>query len=224
MFEISFREKENILIDFGKTMTYSAAYNLLEKGRPLTEYLGYLYSHRHSDHFGDIERILSLGFQKFEGNDVIQVVPFEVAHNIENHGFFIVNSETKEALIFMIDFYAIKEIDSFIANIKLLVLLNYKIMIACELAYCNFLYQKLPKNERWGLDNHLSDEAFISLFKEILKIAPNSYIVTLHASGREYKKEGVNASVCPKDYVQNHLKLRLKKFVHYGVNNQIYTF
>ena len=97
-------------------------------------------------------------------------------------------------------------------------------MFAVELSYCEFLYKKLPVEQRVGLDRHLSDEGFISLFKQLAKVAPIDNVVTLHASGREILNKGFHADVCPRDYLIKFLKVRLGKFINIGQNGMSYRF
>ena len=75
-----------------------------------------------------------------------------------------------------------------------------------------------------GLDQHLSDENFIVLMKEVAKVAKLANIVTLHASGREILNKGFHADVCPRDYLIKYLKVRLGVFVNIGQNGMSYKF
>ena len=224
-FRLKFADGVQVLLDAGKTSHYDSFRDFCTRGDRVSNYAGMLISHAHKDHAGaaaDFERV---GMPR--GVDAAQqlrvgVVP--LVHRCPCNGYIIANTETREACVFLIDFVEVVNPRDFFTTLRWLTSEKYKVMFAVELSYCEFLYKKLPVAQRMGLDQHLSDENFIVLMKEVAKVAKLANIVTLHASGREILNKGFHADVCPRDYLIKYLKVRLGVFVNIGQNGMTYNF
>lgn len=224
---LEFADGKKIMIEAGKTAHYNAYLDFIVKKQRVSDFVGYLVSHDHSDHAGALADFQAVGMKEVpsRGKDIC-VLKVKLSHNAECDGFVVVNHTTNEALVFMIDFNGIIEKRKlFEAICAMQKLGKAKIAFAVELSYCEFLYKKLPINQRFGLQNHNSDENFVDMFKFFKKKGIDiSNIVTLHASGREINDKGFHADVCPKDYLTNYLRTRLGVFVNIGRNGMTYEF
>lgn len=227
-FRLKFTDGVQVLLDAGKTSHYDAFKDFCTRGDRVSNYAGMLISHAHKDHAGaaaDFERVgMPRGIVAVTSTPQLRVATIPLVHRCPCNGYIIANTATREACVFLIDFVEVVNPRDFFATLRWLTSEKYKIMFAVELSYCEFLYKKLPIEQRQGLDQHLSDENFIVLMKEVAKVAKLANIVTLHASGREILNKGFHADVCPRDYLIKYLKVRLGVFVNIGQNGMTYNF
>ena len=221
---VTFLNGKKIIVDFGKTAKYSAYSDFCENGYKASDFEIALITHAHQDHAGDVEHLERLGIpvelSDFENED-FDVRAFPVEHNVACNGFLVYSKRTNELYAHCTDFSAIpsKSLEILAGTISAGISAGVDVLFACEVAYCDFLYKKLPDRQRIGLENHCS----LSAFCEIMKMIPSSVrVVTLHASGREYDPSAVNASVCPKDWVVNNVRKRCGRFVNFGINKMSY--
>ena len=164
-----------------------------------------LITHAHKDHCGDFDKIKGFDFPK-----TLSVKEFPVIHDVENRGFVVMNDKTREGVIYATDYSEIPQ-KSFDFLLKLFGFKTWKWMAMLELSYCDFLYKKLPDNQRFGLDRHCSDVRFFDYAKKMLEVNDNVNIVTLHASARQSEYiEGANKSgeVCPPDWCREQFYKR----------------
>ena len=224
-FRLKFADGVQVLLDAGKTNHYDAFKDFCTRGDRVSNYVGMLISHAHKDHAGAAADFEMVGMPRgVDAAPQLRVGVVPLVHRCLCNGYIIANTATREACVFLIDFVEVVNPRDFFATLRWLTSEKYKVMFAVELSYCEFLYKKLPVAQRMGLDQHLSDENFIVLMKEIAKVAPLANIVTLHASGREILNKGFHADVCPRDYLIKYLKVRLGVFVNIGQNGMTYNF
>ena len=224
-FRLKFTDGVKVLLDAGKTNHYNAFNDFCTRGDRVSNYAGMLISHEHKDHAGAAADFELAGMQRgVDSAPQLRVGIVPLVHGCPCNGYIIANTETREACVFLIDFTEIVSTRDFFATLRWLTSEKYKVMFAVELSYCEFLYKKMPIEQRVGLDRHLSDEGFIVLMREVAKVAPLNNIVTLHASGREIFNKGFHADVCPRDYLIKYLKVRLGVFVNIGQNGMTYKF
>ena len=222
---VEFSDEKKIIVDFGKTAKYSAYKDFCKKGYSRSDFECALITHTHNDHAGDVSELEKLGIKILQTGGKIsnlEIVEIPLIHNVECRGYMVLNRATNELYAHCTDFSAIpqKSLDILTTTIRLAYSRGLKVMFACELAYCDFLFKKLPDEQKIGLENHCS----LSTFCEIMNMIPKGVsVVTLHASGRDYKGDGgINASVCPKDWVINNVKKRCGRFVNFGVSKMDY--
>lgn len=166
-----------------------------------------LITHAHKDHSGDWDKIKGFDFPK-----TLSVKEFPVIHDVPNRGFIVMNDNTKEGVIYATDYSEIPA-ESFDLLLKLFGFKSWKWFALLELSYCEFLYNKLPQNQRFGLDRHCSDVRFFDYAKRILAVNDAVNIITLHASARQSEYiEGENKSgdVCPPDWCREQFYKRFK--------------
>lgn len=224
-FRLKFADGVQVLLDVGKTSHYDAFKDFCTRGDRVRNYAGMLISHEHRDHAGAASDFEMVGMPRgVDAAPQLRVGVVPLSHRCPCNGYIIANTATREACVFLIDFVEVVNPRDFFTTLRWLTAEKYKVMFAVELSYCDFLYHKLPVAERMGLDQHLSDEKFILLMKEIAKVSKLENIVTLHASGREILNKGFHASVCPRDYLIKYLKVRLGMFVNIGQNGMTYKF
>lgn len=224
-FRLRFADGAQVLLDAGKTSKYNAFNDFCTRGDKVSNYAGILISHAHKDHAGAVADFERVGMPRgVDSAPQLRVGVVPLVHGCPCNGYIIANSDTREACVFLIDFTAIVSPRNFFTTLRWLVSEKYKIMFAVELSFCEFLYKKMPIEQRLGLDRHLSDEGFIELFKVVRYYCALENIVTLHASGREILNNGFHADVCPRDYLIKYLKVRLGVFVNIGQNGMTYKF
>ncbi len=221
-YTLQFEDGSRLMIEAGKTRFYNAWSDFCRRGESVFDYSGLLVSHEHKDHAGAVSDFRLAGMPMEIKAPQIRVAKVPLEHDVVCNGFIIVNDVTREACVFMIDFRRIINPVDFLCTVKNLQ--GYKIMFAVELSYCEFLYKLLPMEQRHGLDRHLSDEDFITLFKELKKVTSINNVVTLHASGRELRTKGGASGICPRDYLVSYLKKRLGVFVNIGQDGLKYEF
>lgn len=218
---LTFSDGQSLIIEVGK-----GTFEKFVKEEDIKGCVGYIYSHKHNDHSGDAEVFENHGFKEFENDPqkTVKVYPFEVKHDVPNNGFFIVNNETQEGLVFITDFTEIVDFQQFISTYKVLLSTGFLVDFAVECSYCDFLAKKLPDNEKYGLYSHFSMEKLIEFMKVINKYGQDYSLVTIHASGRNFTGELSKrmSSVCPADYVVGHILKRTNKAVHFGINGCTY--
>ena len=166
-----------------------------------------LITHAHKDHSGDFDKISGYNWAKS-----LNVKEFSVIHDVPNRGFIVMNDTTKEGVIYATDYSEIPQ-ESFDLLLKLFGFKSWKWMALLELSYCEFLYNKLPQNQRFGLDRHCSDVRFFDYAKQILDVNPGVNIISMHASARQGQFElGANrvSDVCPPDWVREQMHKRFK--------------
>ena len=164
-----------------------------------------LITHAHKDHSGDWDKIKGFDFPK-----TLSVKEFPVIHDVENRGFVVMNDKTREGVIYATDYSEIPQ-NSFDFLLKLVGFKEWRWFACLELSYCDFLYKKLPDNQRFGLDRHCSDVRFFDYAKKMLEVNDKVNIVTLHASARQSEYiEGANKSgdVCPPDWCREQFYKR----------------
>lgn len=224
-FRLKFADGVQVLLDAGKTSHYDAFKDFCTRGESVSNYAGLLVSHEHKDHAGAVADFEMVGMPRgVDAAPQLRVGVVPLVHDCPCNGYIIANADTREACVFLIDFTEIVNPRDFLATLRWLRENRYKLMFSVELSYTEFLYKKLPIEQRRGLDRHLSDEGFVCLFREIMKIVPPYHVVTLHASGREILNKGFHADVCPRDYLIKYLKVRLGWFVNIGQNGMTYKF
>lgn len=224
-FRLKFADGVQVLLDAGKTSKYNAFNDFCTRGDKVSNYAGMLISHAHKDHEGAVADFERVGMPRgVDAAPQLRVGVVPLVHGAPCNGYIIANTDTREACIFLIDFTAIVSPRNFFTTLRWLVSEKYKIMFAVELSFCEFLYKKMPIEQRVGLDRHLSDEGFIDLFKVVRHYCRLENIVTLHASGREILNKGFHADVAPRDYLIKYLKVRLGAFVNIGQNGMTYKF
>lgn len=224
-FRLKFSDGVQVLLDAGKTTHYDAFKDFCKRGDRVSNYAGMLISHAHKDHAGAVSDFERIGMPRgVDAATQLRVGVVPLVHRCPCNGYIIANTTTREACVFLIDFVEVVNPRDFFATLRWLTSEKYKVMFAVELSYCEFLYKKLPVEQRMGLNQHLSDEGFVTLFKELRKIAQVGNVVTLHASGREILNKGFHADVCPRDYLIKYLKVRLGMFVNIGQNGMTYNF
>lgn len=228
-YRLEFEDSTAIMLEAGKTSHFDAFREFCKRGERVENYAGLITTHEHKDHHGAVQAFAEAGMPIGVISTLcrashVKIAWLELKHGCPCKGYIIANTTTREACVFLIDFYEIVNPANLYATLRWLVGEEYKIMFAVELSYCEFLYKKLPVEQRVGLDRHLSDEGFISLFKQLAKVAPIDNVVTLHASGREILNKGFHADVCPRDYLIKFLKVRLGKFINIGQNGMSYRF
>lgn len=224
-FRLKFADGVQVLLDAGKTSKYNAFNDFCTRGDKVSNYAGMLISHAHKDHEGAVADFERVGMPRgVDAAPQLRVGVVPLVHGAPCNGYIIANTDTREACIFLIDFTAIVSPRNFFTTLRWLVSEKYKIMFAVELSFCEFLYKKMPIEQRVGLDRHLSDEGFIELFKVVRNYCALENIVTLHASGREILNKGFHADVAPRDYLIKYLKVRLGAFINIGQNGMTYKF
>lgn len=221
---VTFSNGKKIIVDFGKTSKYSAYRDFCAEKYKSGEFEFALITHRHNDHNGDVEALERLGVRVFYDevatNDLI-VKALPLIHNVECNGYMVYSQATNELYVHCTDFSIFPQnpLQTLVYTITEAYRKGVKVLFACELAYCDFLYRKLPENKKIGLENHCS----LSTFCDIMKMIPVEVpVVTLHASGRDFEENSVNSSVCPKDWIVNNVKQRCKRFVNFGTNKMQY--
>lgn len=224
-FRLKFADGVQVLLEAGKTSHYDAFRDFCTRGDRVSNYAGMLITHAHRDHAGAVSDFDSVGMPRdVDAAPQLRVGVVPLVHRCPCNGYIIANTTTREACVFLIDFVEVVNPRDFFKTLRWLTSEKYKVMFAVELSYCEFLYNKLPAEQRIGLNQHLSDENFIVLMKEVAKVAKLANIVTLHASGREILNKGFHADVCPRDYLIKYLKVRLGVFVNIGQNGMTYKF
>jgi hypothetical protein len=202
----TFSDEKKVLFDFGKGCFKKCT----DAGLILNSVDQILISHAHNDHIGDIHLIPHL----LEKRANLEIFNFPLTHNVENQGFLVANTETKEVFYYLTDFYAIPEYSLIIITDTLqhLFAKNYKIIFVMELSYCQHLFEKLDDVHKFGLQHHLSDVEFFKYAKLFKSIAPQINFITTHASQRgdwSQEQKGWNGTVCPPDWVKIQLFNRL---------------
>lgn len=221
---VEFSNGKKIIVDFGKTSKYSAYRDFCAEKYKSDEFEFALITHRHNDHNGDVEALERLGVRVFydevaTSDLVVKALP--LIHNVECNGYMVYSILTNELYVHCTDFSVFPQnpLRTLVCTVTEAYRKGVKIMFACELAYCDFLYKKLPENKKIGLENHCS----LSTFCKIMNMIPADVpVVTLHASGRDFEENSVNASVCPKDWIVNNVKQRCRRFVNFGTNKMKY--
>jgi hypothetical protein len=202
----TFSDEKKVMFDFGKDCFKKCT----EAGLVLNSVDQILISHAHNDHIGDAHLIPHL----LEKKSSLEVLAFPLTHNVENVGFLVANTKTKEAFYYLTDFYDIPANSLIIITDTLnhLYAKNYKIIFVMELSFCQHLYEKLDDTHKFGLQHHLSDVEFFKYAKKFKAIAPNINFITTHASHRgdwSQEQKGWNGTVCPPDWVKIQLFNRL---------------
>ena len=221
---VEFSNGKKIIVDFGKTAKYSAYKDFCANGYKSKDFEFALITHAHHDHAGDVEKLEQLGINVYYdgvATDDLNVIALPLVHNVPCNGYMVYSKITNELYIHCTDFSIFPTIplQTLTYTIAAAHSKGVKVLFACELSYCDFLYKKLPENQKIGLENHCS----LSLFCDIVKKIPQEVpIVTLHASGRVYDTNSVNASVCPKDWIVNNVRRRCRRFVHFGISKMSY--
>jgi len=224
-YRLRFADGSAVMLEAGKTSKFDAFAEFCKRGDKVSNYAGMLISHAHKDHAGAVADFTRVGMPRgVDAAPQLRAAAIPLKHDCPCNGYFVANTKTKEAIVFMIDFTEVINPNDFFATLKWLRAQNYKVLFAVELSYCDFLYKKMPLEQRHGLDRHLSDEGFIALFKAIRQFYPVEHVVTLHASGREISNKGFHADVAPRDYLIKYLKVRLGKFISIGQNGMTYKF
>lgn len=224
-YRLRFADGSAVMLEAGKTSKFDAFAEFCKRGDKVSNYAGMLISHAHKDHAGAVSDFTRVGMPRgVDAAQQLRAAAIPLKHDCPCNGYFVANTATNEAIVFMIDFTEVINPNDFFATLKWLRAQNYKVLFAVELSYCDFLYKKMPLEQRQGLDRHLSDEGFIALMKAIAHFCPVENVVTLHASGREISNKGFHADVAPRDYLVKYLKVRLGKFINIGQNGMTYKF
>lgn len=190
-------EKAALIIEAGKG-TFKKIIAAIPDGKKVA---GVIYSHQHSDHFGDVEKlskmfdILQFNENRYEDEFFI-IKRFLVWHNVECFGFAIFCKEEKKTLVFMTDFA--KVIDKSVYNLKV-------DFLAVELSYNSMLYASLTDDQKIGLEWHCSDFHAIGIMRNFFDRNRDMKAVTLHKSDRAcnyaltnralYKNFGLRAEI-----------------------------
>lgn len=167
----------------------------------LKKLTGLIYSHTHSDHFGDVEKIRRftdvLNFdENFFENDFFIIKRFLVWHNVECFGFAVFSKEEKKTFVFMTDFA--KVLDKSIYSLKV-------DFLAIELSYNQMVYSTLSDEQKIGLEWHCSDFHAIGIMRKFFNNNRDMKAVTIHKSDRAcnyaltnrtlYKNFGLRAEI-----------------------------
>lgn len=197
----TYSDGQQVMFDFGK-----GAYDLClqqdfryHKMVDFSKLDDVLITHEHKDHCGDFEKIANLNFPKN-----LNVKEFPVLHDVPNKGFVVMNDKVREGFVYMTDFYDIPS-DSFNFLLKLFGFKSWKWMVCMELSYCEWLYEKLPDEMRFGLKRHLSDKKFYHYCKQFFAVNEKVNIISVHASARQGEFVlGGNKSgdICPPDFLR----------------------
>lgn len=212
----TYSDGQQVMFDFGK-----GAYDLClqqdfryHKMVDFSKLDNVLITHSHNDHCGDFEKIATLNFPKS-----LNVKEFPVLHDVENKGFVVMNDKVREGFVYMTDFYDIPS-DSFNFLLKLFGFKSWKWMICMELSYCDWLYEKLPEEMRFGLKRHLSDKKFYHYCNQFFVVNEALNIISVHASARQGEFVlGANKSgdVCQPGWCREQFWKRFKgKAVRFG--------
>lgn len=184
---------ENIALDFG--LSYSKWHTLLEKNS-LDLPHEYFITHEHGDHLN--QSGLNRLFGKFKGlyfhtnrgtfeTKDFTVQAFLVPHDIENHGFVIVEKETNEKLVYITDassmYQTAKSYKELLSNADIYALeANYDeqyIENPDILDQMNYKY-----NVFRGMMRHTSKQESLKTFAMLKK--SSSKFIPLHQSSRFY--------------------------------------
>lgn len=189
-----------LLIEAGKGMFKKIISNL-PKDKKL---VGCVISHKHSDHFGDAEKvaeitkILEFNKENFYEDEFFVIRRFLVYHNVECFGFAIWSKEEKKTFVFITDFTKILDKNVYTLSVDFL---------AIELSYNEMIYSQMEEKERFGLKMHSSDFHTFGVIRKFLSKNQNMKTVTLHKSER----------AC--NYAQTDKGL----FNHFGLRAEIVT-
>jgi hypothetical protein len=169
-------EKAALIIEAGKG-TFKKIIAAIPENKKT---VGVIYSHLHSDHHGDIERvgkmfdILKFTENRYEDEFFI-IKSFAVWHNVECFGFMIWSKEEKKTTVFMTDFA--KTIDKSFYDLKV-------DFLAIELSYNSMLYAELTFEQKVGLEFHCSDFHSIGIMQKLFSKNRDMKAVTVHKSDR----------------------------------------
>lgn len=165
-----------LIIEAGKGM-FSKIIANLHKEKKL---IGCIISHKHSDHFGDAEKIAGISdILEFKNDryedDFFIIKRFLVYHNVECFGFAIYCKEEKKTFVFITDFTKI--LDRSVYGLKV-------DFLAIELSYNELIYCKMDEAEKFGLQSHSSDFHTVGVIRKFMFNNPQMKAVTLHKSER----------------------------------------
>lgn len=171
-------EKAVLIIEAGKGMFKKIVSNIPEN----KHLVGLIYSHKHSDHYGDVDRfreiteILSFtsNGNRYEDDHFI-IKRFFVYHNVECFGFAIWSKEEKKTFIFITDFT--KVLDGSIYNLSV-------DFLAIELSYNELIMKQMNEEEKIGLRHHSSDFHTFGVIRKLLSKNHKMRTVTIHKSER----------------------------------------
>lgn len=171
-------DKSVLIIEAGKGMFKKILANIPNDKK----LIGAIYTHKHSDHFGDIERfskvttIIETDFKdnKYEDEHFI-IKEFEVLHNVKCNGLAIFCKEERKTFIFITDFARI--IDKSIYGLTV-------DFLAIELSYNQMIFSQMTEAEKFGLTWHSNDFHTIEVIKKLMKNNPKMKVVTIHKSER----------------------------------------
>jgi len=191
-------EKAALIIEAGKG-TFKKIIAAVPEGKKV---IGVIYSHRHLDHFGDVEKIGEmfdiLQFNekdRFEDENFI-IRRFPVLHNVECFGFAIFSKEEKKTMLFITDF--VQVIEKTVYNLKV-------DFLAIELSYNEMILKTMTDEQKYGLKWHCGDFHCIGIMRKYFGVNPQMRAVTIHKSDRAcnygltnkalYKNFGLRAEI-----------------------------
>lgn len=169
-------ETSVLIIEAGKGMFKKILANIPEEKK----LVGLIYSHKHSDHYGDVQKfgevtnIIRFERNRYEDEHFI-IKRFLVYHDVECFGFAIWCKDEQKTFVFITDFTKILEQDVYRLKINFL---------AIELSYNEMIYSKMTDDEKFGLKNHSSDYHTIGVIRKMQVNHPLIKIVTIHKSER----------------------------------------
>jgi hypothetical protein len=189
-------ESSVLIIEAGK-----GTFKNIMRALPLNKKLvGVLYSHQHSDHFGDVHKfanftnVLTFDENEMYSDNEFTIKRFPVRHSIECYGFVIL-CEGKY-MMFVTDFNKVLNKEVYNLHIDFL---------AIELSYNQHIYNKMSNEDRFGLEFHSSDFHTFAIIDKYRTINPALKVATLHKSDRAcnygatnvklFEKYGVNAEM-----------------------------
>jgi ribonuclease BN (tRNA processing enzyme) len=188
---------KTLIIEAGKG-TYK---KILVAVEDVSKVVGVIYSHLHSDHFGDVEKLAKvvevLKFENERYEDELFIIKrFQVWHNVECFGFAIFSKEEKKTMVFITDFA--KVIEKSVYGLKV-------DFLAIELSYNSMIYSTLSPEQKIGLEYHCSDFQSIGIMRKLFDNNRNMKAVTIHKSDRAcnyaltnralYKNFGLRAEI-----------------------------
>ena len=166
-----------LIIEAGKGMFKKILANI-PKEKKIS---GLIYTHLHSDHYGDVPKFAELteilyfnSLNRAETDDFI-IKRFKVLHNIECWAMAIYCKSEKKSMLFVTDF--VKTIDKEIYNFK-------PDFAAVELSYNEMIYSQMSENDRHGLMWHSSDYHTIGFLRKFFNANSAMKAVTIHKSER----------------------------------------
>ena len=142
---------------------------------------GLIYTHLHSDHYGDVQKfaelteILYFNSENRAETEYFIIKRFKVLHNVECWAMAIYCKSEKKTMIFITDF--VKIIDKEIYNFK-------PDFIAVELSYNEMIANQMTESDRHGLMWHSSDYHSIGLLRKFFNSNSAMRAVTIHKSER----------------------------------------